>query len=238
MKKFAFAGMLVLSLFCTSFAQAYNECCDNSQYEGSYYEGAYFGGNVGVLSHLAGRNDHDGFLTDNSGWSLLDTGFCWGLQAGYDWNFCCKVLGLMVDWNKTYVDNKLVDNADVESPDNYVKTELDWYATIRGRAGVTCCDSLLYLTFGAAVADYGNDWIDGDEHLNFSKVRWGWVSGIGAETFVCGNISASAEFLCCIFEDYEKKFERDEELTAGFRHNDITWTARFGIQYRFGNCCR
>lgn len=136
------------------------------------FNGVYVGGNVGVLSHLASRNDTDGFLTDNSGWMMLDTNVTAGAQMGYDWQFCSKLIGIVADWNWTNNKSVIDDNIN-GGASNKIQTSFKWFTTIRARGGVTLGNTLLYLTTGAVVARFDTLWQDTAQYFNFDKTRWG-----------------------------------------------------------------
>src|SRR5262245_58582710 len=63
----------------------------------SQFGGAHIGIQGGSLYHHAHRGDTDGFLTDNSGWTLSKWGGHAGGQIGYDWTTCSTVWGVEVD---------------------------------------------------------------------------------------------------------------------------------------------
>src|SRR5262245_47970283 len=63
----------------------------------SQFGGAHIGIQGGSLYHEARRGDTDGFLTDNSGWTMSKWGGHAGGQIGYDWTTCSTVWGVEVD---------------------------------------------------------------------------------------------------------------------------------------------
>jgi len=209
-----------------------NGCCAEPT-----YNGFYVGADVGVLSHVARRNDLDGFLTDNSSWTTLNTGFAGGGQIGYDWQCGCRVLGLVADWNGTTVDAFLREEPNDDVDDNYIKNQMHWYSSIRFRAGVDVCDNLFYVTGGPVVANFVTTWNDDDDRFRIDKTQWGWMAGVGAEFLICGNFTAGTDLYFMHFADREHTGTTDTPATFAFRHNDSLWGLRFSVNYRFGNFC-
>ena len=88
------------------------------------------------------------------------------------------------------------------------KQELRWLATLRGRLGVPRAGTLWYATGGAALAElrdtltYTSSFIPGPPNplptfgnASFTRYRFGWTIGGGAETQVWDRISAKIEYL-------------------------------------------
>jgi outer membrane immunogenic protein len=241
MKKFLFLCVLAMSGFAASQASAqdyypsqYDACCP--QFDsccGMDFGGVYIGGNVGAFSHTAHRNDLDGFLTDNSGWSTIDTNVTAGVQLGYDWKCGNKLFGIVADWNWVNTENDLRDDPNVD-PDNRIHSEFEWFTTIRARAGITVCDALFYLTGGAAVTSIKTRWTDLPDDFHNRDTRWGWVGGVGTEFLVTCNFSVGAEFLFLQFNDHTETFVGAAD-TFSFGHSDSAWIGRVTLNYRFGD---
>lgn len=214
-------------------------CCDTAG-----FEGLYVGGNIGVFSHTSYRNDLDGFLTDNSGWSTVDTNVTAGLQLGYDWQCNYSLLGLVVDWNWTNNDFTMKEDPnDIGGTQGSIKSEFDWFTTIRARAGLTVCDALVYVTGGAAVARFETTWEETGNAptnvgpLHFNDTRWGWTGGVGAEFNVWCNWSLGAEFLFLHFSDNSYTRPTTSGSNFAFGHSDSAWVGRVLLNYRFGDLC-
>lgn len=221
------------------YSQTENDCCCDQK----TFDGFYVGGNVGVISNTAHRNDLDGFLTDNSGWTTIKTGVTGGVQAGYDWQCGNRLLGLVVDWNGTDIHHLLRDdpNNTEDTTVNRIKSDFKWFTTIRGRAGLTVCDALVYVTLGAAVARFDVRWQD-LEIFHSTHTRWGWTAGVGTEFLLgslfgasCGsNWSAGAEVLFLQFANRERTFTSfTESPRVTFGHSDSAWIGRLALNYRF-----
>lgn len=197
------------------------------------FDGWYVGGNLGVLSRQAVRNDTDGFLTDNSGWTTMDTNIAGGVQFGYDSQCGNRVLGVVADWNAANVDSLLNDNPGA-GVDNFVQSDLDWFTTVRFRAGLAVHDTLLYVSAGPAVAGIDTVWHDDPDTFSDSATRWGWAGSVGTEFMCSRNVSIGAELLYLNFADDYVTFTDGSANDFTFGHNDSAWSARILMNYRFG----
>lgn len=239
MKKFLLiSGIAIGGLLSAASAQdccpvQYDTCC------GAGFDGFYIGGNVGALTHVAHRNDLDGFFTDNSGWTTTSTDVTAGIQLGYDWQCCNAVFGLVADWNWANNNHRFRDDPNGDN-DGFSRSEFNWFTTIRARAGLSVCDALVYVTGGAAVAHFENRWSDlvfGD--FRHDHTRWGWTGGVGAEFILGCNWSIGLEFLYLHFDTTTRTFTNDVGASFDFAHSDSSYVGRFIVNYRFGDlfCC-
>jgi outer membrane immunogenic protein len=226
----AFCGLSAMPATAQEIPQAYaaEPCCPVE-----HFDGLYVGGNFGVLSHTARRNDNDGFLTDNSGWTATETDLVGGLQLGRDWQRGNKVVGLVGEWNFSDVESLIEDNPNDTFSDNFVHSELEWFSTIRGRAGVAVDDVLFYVSAGPAVAEIETTWQDDDEVFNFSDTRWGWAGSVGTE-FKCGcNTSVGLDLMYMHFDSTTNTFEDSGGTDFAFSDNDSAFAGRILMNYRF-----
>ncbi len=265
MKKTFLACALALGMLTMSSAQA-DSCCYGPQFDscccGPDFNGFYVGGNVGAISHTAHRNDIDGFLSaflnpaatplifSPSGFTTVNTGWEAGLQIGYDWQCCNKVFGVVWDW----------DWADTHHRDSHCRSvsstfcrrhhRNEWLTTVRARAGLAVCDSLVYVTLGGAWAG-GRDrwWINSDNvgRCNHKRHSAGWVGGVGAEFLVWCNWSVGVEVLYVQFDRRNHRvLATVGEVTNGvaapaqtlpfrFSRSDSLWLGRVLLNYRFGD---
>jgi opacity protein-like surface antigen len=196
------------------------------------FNGFYVGANVGGLSYRADRSDLDGFLTDNSGWTATDTAFTAGAQIGYDWQFGAKVLGVVADWNWTNARATTVDNPNAATS-GFIRSEMDWFATLRTRSGVVVDNTLVYITGGLAAARIETAISETTGPFTLDKTRWGWTGGAGAEFALWNNWSATAEVLYMQFRQKTFTFQSGGAQFA-FDNNDDAWVARVGLNYRWG----
>lgn len=241
MKKLIFGSLLAICFGFAPQANAQGFCCA-PQYDSCCcpqddFSGLYVGGNVGVITHLAFRNDLDGFTTGGSpaGFTSSDTNVTAGVILGYDWQCCNTVLGIVADWNWVNTDRKI--RALPNSTSNYHKHELDWFTTIRARAGVSLCDVLFYLTGGAAVTRTNAAWFNDPDRFHHERTRWGWVGGLGAEFKLWCNFSLGAELLHIHFSNHTRTFTSSAGTPFSFTNSDSAWIGRIILNYRFGDLC-
>lgn len=229
MKKLIFGlGIVVAGLTCSvASAQYYGgDCCPPvcDPCCVSDFNGFYFGGNLGVISEVAHLNHIDESntsLNDSRSISHVATDFTIGLQLGYDWQCGCSLFGLVADWNWVNVNHSFFGRC---------RNDDSWFLTIRGRAGVTVCDCLFYLTAGAATADLKARWNNDFFSSNSCRNAWGWVGGVGVEYLLGCNWSVGADLLFMHFD--EKRHTREDQR---FGHSVSFYTARLLLNYRFGD---
>lgn len=200
------------------------------------FAGLYYGGNIGATGYTAHRDDQDGFLTDNSGWTATDIAASAGVQIGYDWQSCNQVFGVVADWSWTNAETLTRDNPNAVGVNNSVRSRMQWYSTFRVRTGVAVDDALYYVTAGAAAARVKTNiakLASGDD-FTFSKTRWGLVGGVGAEYALGNNWSFTAEVLYMRFADQSVTFIDSGAATRSFDLNDSAIVARIGLNYRWG----
>jgi len=132
-----------------------------------------------------------------------DDGFIGGIQVGYNWQAETYVWGLEADI--AYVDigeTTAVPNNDAGwiVTQTTVSRDLDWLATIRGRAGkLLSPDLLAYATAGVAFGDATQSVSVGttDVGTSFSSADEliGWTLGVGSEWSLTNNITLKGEYL-------------------------------------------
>ncbi len=182
-----FASAIALTATCANAADP------------SDWTGPYIGGNIGV-AFLSGdatifRPVFGGALNAN----LSDTGVTFGGGAGYNFQMDNFLFGIEGDFN--YLDVKDSFTFANKATDT-LRADYDWFATLRGRAGLTVEDSLFYATGGVA-------FIDSELHItdNFngatgrsSEVLTGFAVGGGYERKFSDAWSAKVEYLYMNFE--------------------------------------
>ena len=153
--------------------------------------------------------------------SVEQDGVLGGVQAGYNMQSGMFVLGVEADVSWTDAES----DATFSAPDRLLfngtplqgaitntvsRTELEWLATFRARAGVAVDRALFFVTGGAAVGEMNNRFsINIPDFGYFSPVwsrsgtEWGWTVGAGVEYAVTNNISIKAEYLYYDLEDHK-----------------------------------
>jgi opacity protein-like surface antigen len=201
------------------------------------FNGGYVGGNAGAVSYSAVRQDRDGALEILGDLSATTTGFTAGAQAGWDWQSCNRLLGIVADWNWSGAD-ATARNEPHSQYDRTMQGSLHWFSTLRGRAGLVVDDALIYVTGGAAAARIGSITTNRGGSFNsqnsFSDTRWGLAAGVGAEFAISGQWSVSTELLYLQFAKDIDTF-RDGNATRSVENRDSAWVSRIGLNYRWDN---
>ncbi|MBX9775638.1 MAG: outer membrane beta-barrel protein [Xanthobacteraceae bacterium] len=200
--------------------------------------GQFGGWHVGIqggsVYHQANREDTDGLLTDNAGWTMNKWGGHVGGQVGYDFTTCSTVWGVEVDGAWVFgTKNFLPDNPGTAGTTDGINTRMNWLATARVRSGVALDNLLIYATGGVAAARFRTTWVDGTDIADIKETRWGWVAGIGTEWAWSRNVSFKFETLYVGFTDRDHR----SVLPGGtftFVHSDSAWISRVGLNYRWG----
>ena len=166
----------------------------------------------GSVYHQAHRQDTDGFLTDNAGWTTNKWGGHAGGGIGYNWTTCSTVWGVELDGSWIFgTKNFLPDNPNGGSaPGDGINTRVDALFTARVRSGVALDNLLLYVTGGFAAARFRTSWVATPTTVaEFRDWRWGWTAGVGTEWAWTPNVSLKFETLYVGFTD------RDHDFTVG-----------------------
>jgi outer membrane immunogenic protein len=211
------------------------------------FHGFYIGGHVGTAFHDWEWNDLDAFAKDferdlPSSVSSTDSGFIGGLQAGFNWQRGCTVFGLEADWSWAGL-----DDAELHTDSGFerlrVSSNIDGFGTLRTRAGVVVDSLLLYVTGGLAFADIERrltvEDLDANPSETFSSgdTRFGLAAGFGAEWALTDFISLKSEALWLRFEEDSITHTSrvlDPGDTFRFDHQDDVFTARVGVNFKFG----
>jgi outer membrane immunogenic protein len=165
---------------------------------------AWAGGYIGIQGGVA-RQDSKFTLTENAfseTTTLNKTGGTFGGVAGYNWQHGTFVYGVEGDWN--WVGAKVTNDV-APDPINFNQGlsssfDVEWLATVRGRAGLAVDATLLYVTGGLAFGKVNNSFNflnpDGTPFLAFaqSETKVGWTAGVGVEHMFTPNWTVRAEF--------------------------------------------
>jgi len=192
------------------------------------WSGLYFGGSVGYAEHIARYEDQD-YDWFGATHDYHTEGFSYGVQAGWNWQKDPLVYGIEADFA-----GFTNDRDQIFSSDDLVNNQLDWMATLRGRAGLGLDLTYLYLTGGVAIADFERSWLEAgdadDSWPDLGKTKLGFAGGLGIEHAVSGNWSARLEGLIARFGDNKTVNDEDYPLII----DDTVFLGRFGVNYRLG----
>jgi outer membrane immunogenic protein len=164
------------------------------------WAGPYLGGTIG----------YEWGTVDNS--PTRPSGIAGGVEAGYNWQRGAFVFGGETDIQLSGADDTL-------SPFEFSNP---WFGTVRGRAGVTLKNVLLYGTAGLSYGELRAD----SFNLTESHTSIGWVAGAGIEVGFTPHWSAKAEWL------YLDLGDRAFSLT-GTNNGLAADLLRMGVNYRF-----
>ena len=171
------------------------------------WTGFYLGLNLG---YSWGRSNDLSTLTNVLGTVLFTNtnrarmdGVVGGAQAGYNWQVTNWVLGIEQD----------IDGTGERAKRNFIcpagactgpavpfsmSQRLDWFSTIRGRAGYLVTPKiLLYGTGGFAFGNVSTSESIGASPIGFAgtDTRYGWTAGAGIEGIIAPNWTARLEYL-------------------------------------------
>jgi opacity protein-like surface antigen len=221
------AGTIIAGLLAAGFGHAAQAGDLGPGYQAydwtGYYAGVAAGG--GLLDSSTGDPNHD--IWDNDV-DLTEWGGTLGVALGYSKQFGAGVLGVEGDINWTGFDNEY----SLGSSSDYVRTEWNWFATFRGRAGLAVDRALIYATAGVAFVDV--DYFTTSNQstgcsgtcIRASETKTGFVLGGGAEYAFNGNLSAKFEYLYINIPD--------EKISDEFVFNSSAQLARVGLNWHFG----
>jgi outer membrane immunogenic protein len=159
------------------------------------WAGGYLGIQGGVASQHAFFDDSDCFFTnDCRHFDRVKTGGTAGGLAGYNWQQGSFVYGVEGDWS--WLGAKAGDNAIVNGGNESlsISFDLNWLATLRGRAGLAFDATLFYVTGGLALGHVKNSVTSTSASFTQNQTKVGWTAGLGVEHMLSQHWTARAEF--------------------------------------------
>jgi outer membrane immunogenic protein len=204
-----------------------------------FYAGINAGGSIGRnltrTSASAG-----GLVILNESSHLSPAGAIGGGQVGYNWQFpgfFNLVLGVEADIQASGQSDSFTCRLNcLPGSSLRLDQELDWFGTVRGRAGIATGPVLSYVTAGYA---YGhlNTTVSGDLGGPFSlaidETKGGYVLGSGVEASLGGNWTGKLEYLYLDLGTIDGAFAAPGFAGVGStRIRDHIF--RGGLNYRFG----
>ena len=194
------------------------------------WQGFYLGVNGGLSHHSSDWTDID-YDWFGSTMTLSDNSWTAGGTIGYNIQHSNTVFGIEADWNGTG-NHRLYNYSEGEGNVD-ITNDLDWFGTVRARAGGLALDhSLFYLTGGIAYGNTTQSWIqDADPSDSWSSLggsRFGWVVGVGFEHARTSRITIKSEFLYMNFADRTSTNDYGYRLIV----DDGMVVARLGLNFR------
>ena len=171
-------------------------------------------------------------------------GWLAGGQVGYNWQAGRFVFGLEADLQAADISGTVNTSVPPLPIITQTRQRLEWFGTVRGRAGFTLVDTLLlYGTAGFAYGDVNHRFFTTNSigSLNTTDVtntRTGWTAGAGFEWGFAPQWSVKGEYLYIDLGSQTFATVPSGTTPVGasidstFR--DKFHTARVGINYRFG----
>ena len=189
---------------------------------------------------LAGIFDPSHRTIDTNGWLA-------GGQIGFNYQVNSLVFGLEADASWTNLKGSGNFNTIPGDVNWAIQNRLDWFGTVRGRAGVAVNNFLLYGTAGIAFGQTKADelvtniipccLVTAVGSANENHI--GWTAGAGVEWMYSRNWSVKAEYLYTDLGSADYRFV-GRNLAAGTPHTtdsfpaDLTFhTVRVGVNYKF-----
>ena len=209
MKQYLYAALVFLVGSAAHAAENVKETPVASGDWTGAYAGVNAGGGFGTFRHPA---------VGNVSYDETAGGFLGGVQAGYNWQSGRAVYGVEAD-----IQGSAVEGAYTQF--NLANTKVDWFGTLRARAGYAPVDRmLLYGTAGLAYGKVRTDIANGI--LGSSRTKAGWTIGAGAEYALDANWTFKTEYL---YADLGRS-----TIAPGYENDVAFHTVRVGLNYRFG----
>jgi outer membrane immunogenic protein len=126
------------------------------------------------------------------------SGGAFGGFVGQNYHISKIVLGTEMDFSKSNISGTFnLPGSLIACNGGAFKcnTNVDWYGTIRGRAGVAMGDFMPYVTGGFAAGGVKTSFKGAGVDTNISGLGLGWVVGAGLEYAVMKNLNVRAEAL-------------------------------------------
>ena len=152
-------------------------------------------------------------------------GFMGGIQGGYNWAWGDLLVGVEGDFSYGKIDGDAFFGG--KNPES----ELDWLATLRGRAGFFAMNNVLvYGTGGVAWGEWQNSYTPFLTRNTWTNTYVGWTAGAGIETKITESISVKTEYLHVDFGDKKQDWTDAAPGQVEFGHDlDIV---RVGLNFK------
>jgi outer membrane immunogenic protein len=241
-------------------------CCGTASFAGTYIGGAVgYGSQRTEITNLQEDAPAEGLTFKDR-----DSSFTFGGYVGYNFQRCCSpfVFGIETDFN--YLDtsptafDREPPGAGTFPETTSLESSINWFGTLRGRAGYVVHDNLLlYATGGLAYASVDHTLSDncvgcGDPVVavvpgdftpisqSNDKTKVGWTVGGGAELLHDSHWVLRAEALYVDLGSETHTYVSAPinpnflvAATSRAEWDDNFWVARLGVAYKFDspNCC-
>ena len=159
---------------------------------------AWAGGYLGIQGGVA---RHDAFFGDTSLFESRSidqrkTGGSVGALVGYNWQQGSFVYGVEGGWS--WIGAKAEQIIPINGANLSISQDVNWLATLRGRAGLAFDATLLYVAGGVAFGQVKNSLSEtqpvSSASFNQDRTKVGWTAGVGIEHMFSRHWTARAEF--------------------------------------------
>ena len=176
------------------------------------WSGFYIGTHAGIGSaDLNGQFDESSGRLDSTYITALSmSGLHAGVQAGYNWQFGGKIIGIEGDYTWA---NLSASNLDAEN--DLQRVEIDYFATLRYRIGATNGNLMTYVTSGIAFSEADLIVENGTGRLSLSAI--GFAYGAGIEYRILPGVTIKGEVIRLDFDESEGA----EDAGRSSRVNDL-----------------
>jgi len=227
---------------------------------GASWTGFYIGANLGLSVGRSPSVRNSAFSSEASDivaetFNLSPFGVIGGGQIGFNWQAAPHwLLGVEADLQgsserETVCVFACSPNVSAGFPRNMTITQgLDWFGTVRARAGWATGPVLFYgtggLAFGHVTTDvslaYFNFGVPISAAAHSAQTTTGWTAGFGAEARLFGNWTGKVEYLYLDLghvgaagfnEVFTPAVSESQQFSSSF-HDHIV---RFGLNYKFGD---
>ena len=203
------------------------------------WTGFYIGANAGVG---VSRDPGSVMLNTNPSVGTSSTiggaGAIGGGQIGYNVQSSNLVLGLEADIQGADIkDDRTCTLACLTGTSARYNQQLDWFGTVRGRAGLATGGVLGYVTGGFAYGGVQTDnrlTIFNGSSFHFDGMRSGWTAGSGLEASLGGPWTAKVEYLYIDFGSQGATHPVGGGAMATSSVDMREHIFRAGLNYRFG----
>lgn len=192
------------------------------------WRGFYAGLNGGYAWGSGGSTFVDNGVVAGRLDAIDPDGWFGGAQLGYNAQFGSFVLGVEGDFQGTGIDGSSLDS--IGGSAFRSSSDMNWFSTLRARAGFAADRVLIYVTGGVAWADVDYSLYDFDHATRYSggDTLTGYAVGGGVEWALANNWTFKGEYLYIDLDD--AKFTGGG-TSASF--DNAFHTVRFGLNYKF-----
>jgi outer membrane immunogenic protein len=216
------------------------------------WSGFYLGGNAGVSAGNFNTTDQFGVYGIGDRYTADSRGFSGGGQVGYNYQLPGSnyVVGIEADFQGSTLQGSY-DNVQTSEGGWQDGAKVNWWGTVRGRAGYAVGNVLPFVTGGLAyghVTTSGSCWTAGiwpfscdQSQGSASGTHVGWTAGAGLEYAIARQLTFKVEYL---YTDLGSVSTPNNYLDATFggpisspgddmRTSTAFSTLRVGVNYKF-----